>query len=109
MKLHNQKAKLKAIYFSASTKTLEAVLPELEPLWKTEFDGLIRIITRQDLLEDVKNNGCIGVPTEDAIETAEMELCYRASAFIRYLKRWKLKLEPFSKGTVFYMEPYDRL
>ena len=84
VKLHNQKSKLKAIYFSASTKTLSSVLPELEPLWKAEFDGLIQIITRTDVKPFVEANGCIGVPTEDSLETTEMELCYRASAFLRF-------------------------
>ena len=84
VKLHNQKAKLKAIYFSASLGTLESVLPELEPLWKAEFDGLIQIITRTDVKPFVEANGCIGVPTEDSLETTEMELCYRASAFLRF-------------------------
>ena len=84
VKLHNQKAKLKAIYFSASSKTLSTVLPELEPLWKAEFDGLIQIITRTDVKPFVEANGCIGVPTEDSLETTEMELCYRASAFLRF-------------------------
>ena len=81
--MHNQKSKLKAIYFSASEGTLDAVLSELEPLWKEEFDGLIEILTRKDVKSYVEENGCIGVPTEDSLETTEMEICYRASAFIR--------------------------
>ena len=64
-------------------KTLSTVLPDLEPLWKAEFDGLIKIITRNDVKPFVEDNGCIGVPTEDSLETAQMELCYRASAFLR--------------------------
>ena len=77
------KTKLKAIYFSASAKTLSEISENLEKIWKDEFDGLIRILTRDDLRENVEANGCVGVPTQDALETAEMEICYRASAFIR--------------------------
>ena len=92
--MHNQKSKLKAIYFSASEGTLDAVLPELEPLWKEEFDGLIEILTRKDVKSYVEENGCIGVPTEDSLETAEMEICYRASAFIRldFNIQWLLQI-----------------
>ena len=32
----------------------------------------------------VQDNGCIGVPTDDSLETVEMEVCYRASAFLRF-------------------------
>ena len=91
VKAHNQKQKLNAIYFSASAKVLNEISADLEKAWNEEFDGLIKILTRDDLQPVVEEHGCIGVPTDDAIETAEMEICYRASTFIRLLIR-KLSL-----------------
>ena len=85
VKAHNKKQKLNAIYFSASLKVLNEISADLERAWNEEFDGLIKILTRKDLQPVVEEHGCIGVPTDDTIETAEMEMCYRASTFIRLL------------------------
>ena len=83
VKAHNQKTRLKAVYFSASSAVLADILPTLEDVWKTEFDGLIAILTRNDLRPFVEEANCMGVEHSDVLDTAEMEMCYRSAAFLR--------------------------
>jgi hypothetical protein len=62
---------------------LQAVLPSLQAVWKDEFDGLIALLTREDLLPFVREKNCMGVDHYDVLDTAEMEICYRSAAFLR--------------------------
>jgi len=83
VKAHNQKTRLKAVYFSASVSMLQDVMPNLQEVWKDEFDGLISLLTREDLLPFVAETNCMGVDHADVVDTAEMEMCYRSAAFLR--------------------------
>lgn len=83
VKSFNQKQKLKAVYFSASEKTLRDILEPLKSTWKSEFDGLINLYTRDDLMPFVNEVDCTGVDPEDSLDSAEMEICYGSAAFLR--------------------------
>ncbi len=61
----------------------EKIFTPLTTVWKAEFDGLIPLFTRDDLSPCVEKVDCMGVDHADAVDTAEIELCYRSAAFLR--------------------------
>ena len=83
VKQYNQKKKLKGVYVSTNPDMHEKIFTTLTSVWKAEFDGLIPLFTRDDLSPCVEKVNCMGVDLADAVDTAEIELCYRSAAFLR--------------------------
>lgn len=83
VKQYNQKKKLKGVYVSTNSEMHEKIFTPLTTVWKAEFDGLIPLFTRDDLSPCVEKVNCMGVDLADAVDTAEIELCYRSAAFLR--------------------------
>ena len=95
MKQYNQKKKLKGVYVSTNSEMHEKIFTPLTTVWKAEFDGLIPLFTRDDLSPCVEKVNCMGVDLADAVDTAEIELCYRSAAFLRA----QVRLTPVGKVT----------
>ena len=94
MKQYNQKKKLKGVYVSTSSEMHEKIFTPLTTVWKAEFDGLIPLFTRDDLSPCVEKVNCMGVDLADAVDTAEIELCYRSAAFLRAQVRFNRVIRP---------------